>query len=105
MVLSNNLKEEIVRRLVQGMNPEKIFLFGSQAWGMPGPDSDVDLMIVVSESGQRPAKRAALAYKILGGLGFSKDILVKTRAEFDKYKNIAASLESKILKKGVLLYG
>jgi predicted nucleotidyltransferase len=40
---------EIVRRLVEAYHPERIYLFGSHARGEAGPDSDYDLMVVVSE--------------------------------------------------------
>ena len=37
----------IVRRIVEGLDPERIILFGSRARGDPRPDSDVDLMVVM----------------------------------------------------------
>ena len=33
----------VVQRLVAALQPEKIILFGSYAYGKPTPDSDVDL--------------------------------------------------------------
>ena len=38
---------EMVRRIVKQFDPEKIILFGSQARGDAGPDSDVDLLVVM----------------------------------------------------------
>lgn len=106
--MTNNISksiDEIVKRLAEGLRPEKIILFGSQAWGIPNPDSDVDIMVIVLDSDVSPAKRAAKAYGLLRGIKISKDILVKTRAEFDKFKNVKASLESKIDREGIVLYG
>jgi predicted nucleotidyltransferase len=37
------LLEEMTRRLVAELQPERIILFGSYAWGAPTEDSDVDL--------------------------------------------------------------
>src|SRR5689334_22867681 len=34
-----------VQRIVDGLNPEKIILFGSYAYGKPNPHSDVDLLV------------------------------------------------------------
>ena len=42
------LKKEIVERL-KPLNPEKIILFGSYAYGNPHEDSDVDLYVVTSD--------------------------------------------------------
>jgi len=44
------LLDEIVRRLVEGANPEKIILFGSQAYGEPDEDSDIDLIVIETRS-------------------------------------------------------
>lgn len=41
---------EVVRRLIEAYDPEKIYLFGSKARGDAGPDSDYDLMVIVPNS-------------------------------------------------------
>ena len=56
---------EIVRRLVDEFNPEEIILFGSRAWGRPKPDSDYDLLVVVTTSEEKPTRRAARGYRCL----------------------------------------
>lgn len=38
--------DEIVRRIVEAVAPEKIILFGSAARGDTGPHSDVDLLVI-----------------------------------------------------------
>ena len=40
---------EVVQRLVARLQPERIYLYGSHAYGQPHEDSDIDLLIVVSE--------------------------------------------------------
>ncbi len=95
--LDSDVLDEMVRRLVAEFQPEQIILFGSRAWGEPDEESGVDLLVIVSESDERPTQRAARAYHCLGGIGVPKDILVKTRAEVDKYRHVYASLECEIL--------
>ncbi|MBM4078966.1 MAG: nucleotidyltransferase domain-containing protein [Planctomycetes bacterium] len=97
--------DEIVKRLVPEFHPEEIILFGSHAWGTPTEDSDLDLLVVVSESKETPHQRAVRAHECLQGIGVSKDILVRTRAEADKYRHVYASLFCKIFEKGKVLYG
>lgn len=87
------MTKEMVRQLVTEFKPLKIILFGSQAWGKPGPHSDVDLFVIVEKSELPRARRVAIAHQCLQGLSFPKDILVRTQAEVDKYKNVYASLE------------
>ena len=105
MTLTPEMTKEMVRRLVAEFKPLKIILFGSQAWGKPGPGSDVDLFVIVEKSELPRARRAARAHQCLQDLGFPKDILVRTQAEVDKYKSVYASLECQVLEKGKILYG
>ena len=58
---------EIVRRLVAEFDPEQIILFGSRAWGEPQPDSDYDLMVIVTRSDEKPTRRATRAHRCLRG--------------------------------------
>lgn len=99
------LLQEITRRLVAEFEPEQIILFGSHAWGVPGDDSDVDLLVITTDNADRPAQRSTRAYRSLRGLMVPTDILVKTRAEVNRYRHVRASLESEALEHGKVLYG
>jgi len=99
------LIERATERLVAEFHPDEIWLFGSQAWGAPGEDSDVDLMVIVPESDERPTRRMQRAHRCLQGIGFAKDVLVPTRAEVDRYKHLRASLFHQVLSRGRRLYG
>jgi len=48
MVDVEAIKLEIVERL-KPLNPEKIILFGSYAYGTPHQDSDIDLYVVAND--------------------------------------------------------
>lgn len=98
------LLQEMTRRLVNEFDPEQIILFGSYAWGKPNKDSDVDLMVIVSESDETDQERMVRGYRCLRGLGVPKDVFVKTRAEFDLYRNVVASSQHRIANKGKVLY-
>ena len=96
--------EEAVERLKKEFQPDEIYLFGSHAWGTPSEDSDVDLMVIVPSSDERPIRRMQRAHRCLRGIGFAKDVLVNTRAEFDRYRHLSASLSHKIFQDGRKLY-
>jgi len=100
-----NIRDEIVRRLVAEFDPETIILFGSQAWGEPDEHSDLDLMVIVAESGEPPLERARRARRCLRGVGVPLDVLVKTREEFDYFRPVVASLEHRVAEEGEVLYG
>ena len=99
------LQKEVVRRLVNEFHPEAIYLFGSHAWGKPTADSDLDLLVIMSRSRQKPVQRAVRAQRSLRGVKAAVDVLVKTRREFERYTSVKASLEAQIAREGKLLYG
>jgi predicted nucleotidyltransferase len=47
--------EEMVRRIVERFDPERIILFGSHARGTANPDSDIDLLVVMPVVGSTRA--------------------------------------------------
>ncbi len=96
--------EQIVQRLKEGLHPEQIILFGSCAYGEPGAGSDVDLLIVVADSAAPAHRRAQDAYRCVGAVGVSKDLLVLTRAELEKQARVATSLARRVRERGRVLY-
>ena len=103
-VMTGDLLHEITRRLVEQFQPEQIILFGSQVWGVPTPSSDIDLMVIITQSSLSDYERSVLGHRCLGGLDIAKDVVVKTRAEFDFFRDVRASLEYKIAHQGKVLY-
>ncbi|MBN1935396.1 MAG: nucleotidyltransferase domain-containing protein [Anaerolineae bacterium] len=103
-VVDQDLLQEITRRLVAQFQPEQIILFGSHAWGVPDRYSDVDLLVIVPDSSLGDYERAVLGHRCLSELNIPKDILVRTRAEFDFFSQARASLEYQIAKRGKVLY-
>jgi hypothetical protein len=111
-VTANSLREkaqpviaEATRRLVEEFQPEQVWLFGSYAWGDPTEDSDLDLMVVLNQSDERSLARMQRAHRCLRRLGMPKDVVVDTRAEFDRFKDVKSSLTYKIIHEGRLLHG
>ena len=97
--------DQAVRRLVVEFNPDRIILFGSHAWGEPDGDSDLDLLVIVPGSNERPIERARRARRCLRGIGVPLDVLVKTREEYEYFRPVVASLEHRIAEQGEVLYG
>jgi len=96
---------DAVDRLVREFQPDSVYLFGSHAWGVPTKDSDVDLFVVVPQSNERPVERMQRAIRCLRGIGFPKDVIVSTRANFNRYRRVPASLTHRIATQGRILYG
>ena len=94
---------EIREKIVREMNPEKIILFGSYAWGKPNSDSDVDLFIV-KDSKERRIDRIREVRKIILGSGVAVDILVYTPKEIEKRVDLEDPFILNILNKGRIIY-
>jgi predicted nucleotidyltransferase len=103
-IVSNELLAEMTRRLVAELQPEQIILFGSRAWGSPRGDSDVDLLVIVPSAAGTGADLELRARRCLRGLGVAKDILVRTRDEVERLRDVPASLEAMVLSRGRVLY-
>ncbi|MFQ5421532.1 MAG: nucleotidyltransferase domain-containing protein [Anaerolineae bacterium] len=97
--------DEIVNRLVAGLHPERIYLFGSRARGQNRTDSDYDLLIILPESDLPRHRREAHAYDLLWGIPIPVDLLVMTRSEFQRSHQVKTSLAATVLREGELLYG
>ena len=96
--------ETVKNRLIKAYNPMELYLFGSYAWGNPDEKSDIDVLVVVSSSDEKPYKRPLKGIAALMGLRISKDILVYTRDEFEELANDVSTLCYKIKQEGVKLY-
>lgn len=96
--------QTVLSRLIEEYKPEAIFIFGSHAWGQPNPDSDLDLLVILSQSDEKPYKRVIRGLKVLRGLNISKDLLVYTRDEFEEMRRNKGSLCYKIMHEGIKAY-
>jgi predicted nucleotidyltransferase len=95
---------EVVRRLVEAYQPERIYLFGSAARGDAGPDSDFDLLVIVPDESSPERRRSRCAYEVLWGTGVAADVLVWTTTQFDSRVHLAASLPATVIREGKLLH-
>jgi predicted nucleotidyltransferase len=97
--------DDIVSRLAKGLKAERIYLFGSQASGQADHASDYDLLVVVPRSSLPRHRREAFSYNLLWGLTIPVDVIVLTRAEFNRSVKVKTSLAATAHTNGVLLYG
>jgi len=93
----------MVERIVAGFKPERIILFGSNARGTAGADSDVDLIIVMPTIESKRKIRLAIR-EAVNGMGLSKDILVYTPEEMERYRHLTGSLVRSAWREGKVLY-
>ncbi|MBI5745580.1 MAG: nucleotidyltransferase domain-containing protein [Nitrospirae bacterium] len=103
-MVRSEIIEIVKNRLIKAYNPRELYLFGSFAWGNPDEQSDLDMLVIVDKSDEKPYKRAINGIEALMGLRIAKDILVYTKDEFDKLSADVSTLCYKIKKEGIKLY-
>jgi predicted nucleotidyltransferase len=95
------LKTEIVEKL-KPINPVKVILFGSYAYGNPTQNSDLDICVVEKEYKNRFKEKRKIR-ELLKDINIPKDILNPTLSEYDFYKNEYGSVYKDIEEKGEVL--
>jgi HEPN domain-containing protein/predicted nucleotidyltransferase len=95
--------DRIAKRIVKKFHPEKIILFGSQARGDAGPDSDVDLLVVMPLDGSGFDKADEIR-EALDDMVVPKDIIVTSPEDFAWRKDIVGTIEWPATHEGKLLY-
>ena len=99
--------DEMVKAIIEAVDPEAVILFGSRAGGAPRDDSDVDLLVVEREpfgperSRLREMRRIR---KALSSFRVAKDILVYSKDEVEKWRNSLNHIIARSLREGKVLY-
>jgi predicted nucleotidyltransferase len=93
-----------VGRLIESFHPESIYVFGSHARGTPGPNSDIDLMVVVADTDQSLHRLDQQGYGLLEPYRLPIELVFITRADFERRLRAVASLPASVAREGRLLY-
>ncbi|MSP87477.1 MAG: nucleotidyltransferase domain-containing protein [Alphaproteobacteria bacterium] len=95
---------KLLDALVGFFAPRKIILFGSAARGKAGPDSDLDLVVILDDD--CPAEK--LSWRALGearrGYHDPVDIIACRESVFQERKDIIGSLAHIATNEGVVVY-
>jgi len=97
------LLNDVTRRIVEAVDPEKIILFGSHAYGKPSKDSDLDILVIMKSNLPR-YKRSVPIYKALTGMLIPKDIIVYTPQEVEEWDNVPQAFVTTAVNKGKIIY-
>jgi len=94
---------EIIRRVVEVAQPERIILFGSAARGEMGPNSDVDLLVVKGGEFDQGGLTEDI-YENLYGVGQAVDVLVVTPEQVERHRNTHWLVIAPALREGREVY-
>ena len=98
----NAIKDIIVRTAA----PERVYLFGSFAYGTPDRDSDYDFYVLLPDGAKSPSAVTDDIYRALYKKTNQRpiDVLVKRASDFDKRRQLP-TMEREVFTKGVIVYG
>jgi len=93
----------MVQRIVRKFQPEQVILFGSHACGEAGPDSDVDLLVVMDFEGS--AFEMGLEIRLaIQDRRVPVDVIVTRPADFAWRKEVIGTIEWPAATEGKVLY-
>lgn len=105
MSIDDNLKL-IINEVKKIVPLKEAFLFGSFAYGTPNEDSDYDFYFVLDKIDNTTHETLVSITRVLYKVSSRPfDILIDTKESFDYRASNQATLEYKILKDGVKIYG
>lgn len=89
------------RAVAERFEPDKIILFGSQAYGTPNADSDVDILVVMPANNERSK---AHKIRMVISAPFPMDLIVRTPENLKWRLEEGDSFLREIMSKGKILY-
>jgi predicted nucleotidyltransferase len=94
--------KRLCRQIAQTFQPNKIILFGSQAYGQPREDSDIDLLVVMPYTGssREQALKVALSLNVMAPL----ELLVRTEEEIHQRMELGDQFIKEIVERGKVIY-
>lgn len=98
-----NALDEVKRRIVLRFQPQRIILFGSYARGVPGPDSDIDLLIVMDVEGSTRQKANEIDM-LMADRRIPMDFIVITPEQYERQKNMVGTIIRQIEREGKVIY-
>ncbi|MGA2093519.1 MAG: nucleotidyltransferase domain-containing protein [Sedimentisphaerales bacterium] len=103
MGISQQLVNEIIKRILSVAEAQRIILFGSAATGQMSKDSDIDLLVLESAPGDTREESVRIR-RAVRGLDYPFDIIVMAAERFEESKNVVGGIAYPANKYGKVIY-
>jgi len=104
---SDELRQQI-RESLKPLHPEKVIVFGSYAQGEAGPDSDIDLIVVLDSDAMPTIYRDRVRNRLLVrraldtlNRDYALDVLVYTIPEWKRFQDAGSAFAKEVASQGV----
>jgi len=103
-VVSPTKVNAAVQRLIGDGSALQIYLFGSFVRGEVKENSDLDLLVVVDDSVEKPRQESVRLRHLLRGIHMPVDILVVTASFFATHRQMPGLIYREVAEHGRLVY-
>jgi predicted nucleotidyltransferase len=100
--ISQTVIDDLANAIVVRFHPQEVILFGSYAYGKPGPESDVDLLVVMETQHSELEQAAEICRSIPYRFGI--DLVVYTPQHLAQRLKLGDPFLKEITQRGVVLY-
>lgn len=96
---------ELLDSVVAYFKPQRVILFGSAARGEAGPDSDIDLLVILDDD--TPPEKLSLraGYEARRAWRHPADVFPMRAETFERNRNIVGTLAAEADSEGIVVYG
>ena len=95
--------DRLVGEIVEAVHPLRIILFGSAARGDAGPESDLDVLVVMPD-GTHGRRTAMHIHERVEDVGLAFDVVVSTPALLERQRRDPGLIYGTILDEGRTVY-
>jgi uncharacterized protein len=111
LMILEKIKKEILEKLTETLQIDRVILFGSFASGMSGADSDIDLIVVTEDDfmPQTFEDNIQNYLRVSSALRDIKrripiDLIVHTKPMHEKFIKLGSMFSKEVAKRGEVLY-
>ncbi|OHC73565.1 MAG: hypothetical protein A3G18_07910 [Rhodospirillales bacterium RIFCSPLOWO2_12_FULL_58_28] len=98
------IPSELLNSVVSYFHPRRIILFGSQARGDDGPDSDIDLLVIIDDDAPPEKRTLKAGWESRRSYRGAVDVIPCRESMYQKKRNIVGTLAFDASREGVVVY-
>jgi uncharacterized protein len=96
---------QLLDPVIEYFRPQRVILFGSTARGEAGPDSDIDLLVIVDDDTPPEKLTWKARHQARGAYPHAADVFPMRAESFEQYRDVVGTLAAEAALDGVVVYG